>query len=42
MLARLLREIAFAETGVQHIVPIREHLQIDVILCQIVSALMLI
>lgn len=42
LLAGGFREIAFAEARVEHIVPISEDVQGNVIFCQIVSPLVLI
>ena len=42
LLAGAFREVAFAEARVEHIVPISEHVQGNVIFCQIVSPLVLI
>jgi hypothetical protein len=42
LLAGAFREVAFAEARVEHIVLISEHVQRNVIFCEIVSSLMLI
>ena len=42
LLAGIFREVAFAETGIEYVVPIGKHVQADVILRQIIPALMLL
>src|SRR5919108_4619400 len=42
LFAGIFRKIAFAEACVEYIVPIGKHLQANVVLCQIVPALMLV
>src|SRR6266478_2748396 len=42
LLAGVFREVAFAETRVEHIVPISKHVQIDIVLSKINFAFMLV
>src|SRR5689334_4833279 len=42
LLTRFLAEIAFAQAGIQNVVPIREHVQFDVVFCQVQLSFVLV